>query len=60
VVRGLVEKTNLVVPDVGEDWQVHYAFFSRSGFTDAAVAEAQSHQALLVDLKTLGHVLGAE
>jgi uncharacterized protein len=60
VVRGLVEKTNLVVPDVGEDWKVHYAFFSRSGFTDAAVAEAQSYQALLVDLKTLGRVLGAE
>jgi hypothetical protein len=60
VLRGLVEKTNLVVPDVGEDWQVHYAFFSRSGFTNAAVAEAQSYQALLVDFKTLGRVLGAE
>ncbi len=59
IVRGLVEKADLVVPDDGQGWQVHYAFFSRSGFTEAAVAEAQNHQAILVDLEQLGQTLGA-
>lgn len=58
IVRGLIEKTNLVVPDSGAGWKVHYTFFSRSGFTEAAVAEAKNHQVILVDLKTLGYTLG--
>lgn len=45
------------MPDEGEGWQVHYAFFGRSGFTAAAVAEAQKHEAILVDLDMLGEVL---
>ncbi|MFL7871368.1 MAG: ATP-binding protein [Candidatus Promineifilaceae bacterium] len=57
IVRDLIAKTPLVVPDEGEGWQVHYAFFSRSGFTEAAVAEAQKHEAILVDLDMLGEVL---
>ena len=57
IVRDLIGKTPLVVPDEGEGWQVHYAFFSRSGFTEAAVAEAQKHEAILVDLDMLGEVL---
>ncbi len=36
-----------------EDWQVHYALFSRAGFTDAARAEAESVEAILVDLQRL-------
>jgi len=32
---------------------VHYVFFARAGFTDAARAEAESVGAQLVDLETL-------
>ena len=59
IVRDLIAKRMLVVPDTDEDWQVHYAFFSRSGFTDAAVGEARQHDAILVDLETLGQGLDA-
>jgi AAA+ ATPase superfamily predicted ATPase len=62
VVRGLVEKTPKVLralPDGGAGWTVHYAFFARAGFTDAAQAEAQGHGALLVDLATLDRDLRA-
>jgi AAA+ ATPase superfamily predicted ATPase len=57
IVRDLVAKRSLVVPDTGDGWRVHYAFFSRSGFTDAAVQEAMQHEAILVDLDLLGQVL---
>ena len=48
-----------MIPDNGEGWTVHYAFFARTGFTDAAVTEAKRHGALLVDLERLGKDLGA-
>lgn len=51
VIRELIDKTPSVVP--GEGWQVSYAYFARAGFTDAARAEAQHVNALLVDLETL-------
>lgn len=51
VIRELVDKTPKVTP--GPDWQVHYAFFAREGFTDAARAEAATIGAILVDLATL-------
>jgi AAA+ ATPase superfamily predicted ATPase len=51
VVRELVDKAPRVVP--GQDWTVHYAFFARSGFTDAARAEAESVGGTLVDLERL-------
>ena len=51
IVRGLVDKTPKVVP--GDDWQIHYAFFARAGFTDAARAEAEAKGAILVDLMAL-------
>jgi AAA+ ATPase superfamily predicted ATPase len=51
VVRELVGKAPRVVP--GKDWQVHYVFFARAGFTDAARAEADSVGARLVDLDKL-------
>ena len=57
IVRDLIAKTPLVVPGEGLNWQVHYAFFSRSGFTAAAVAEARAYKAILVDLEGLGKVL---
>ncbi|KAA3660553.1 MAG: ATP-binding protein [Chloroflexi bacterium] len=59
IVRGLVEKTGLIVPDDGNGWKVHYVFFSRSGFTEAAVSESKKYQAMLVNLESLGHTLGA-
>ncbi|MBN1936931.1 MAG: hypothetical protein JW934_19880 [Anaerolineae bacterium] len=51
VIRESVAKAPLVMPE--QDWQVHYAFFARSGFTDAARAEAESVGAQLVDLAAL-------
>jgi hypothetical protein len=58
-VRELIGKSESVVPESGETWTVHYAFFARSGFTEAARAEARRHNALLVDLEKLGKDLGA-
>jgi uncharacterized protein len=49
VIRELVGKAAHVMP--GPEWQVHYAFFARQGFTDAARAEANAIGALLVDLE---------
>jgi AAA+ ATPase superfamily predicted ATPase len=53
VIRGLVDKAPLVVPEKGEAWTVHYALFARAGFTEATQAEAAHHGALLVDLAIL-------
>jgi AAA+ ATPase superfamily predicted ATPase len=57
VVRELVEeKTPRVLAalsDGGEGWAVHYALFARTGFTEAAKAEAAQHNAILVNLATL-------
>ena len=54
VVRELLaEKTPKLLktlPDDGAGWRLFYAFFARSGFTDAARAEATAVDALLVDL----------
>jgi len=55
VVCELVDKAPRVVP--GEDWQVHYAFFARAGFTDAAQTEAKERGAILVDLAMLDQEL---
>jgi len=56
VIRELVEtKTPKVLKELpgGEGWKVHYAFFARAGFTDAARAEAEAVGTLLVDLERL-------
>jgi len=57
VIRDLIEKKSPQVlkdlPDSGEGWDVSYAFFARTGFTDAARAEARARSAWLVDLATL-------
>ena len=37
----------------GDNWRVHYAFFARRGFTDAARAYAEAPGAMLVDLPLL-------
>jgi AAA+ ATPase superfamily predicted ATPase len=59
VLTDLIAKAARVVPDQGEGWTVHYALFARSEFTEAVVAEAEQHKALLIDLETLGQGLGA-
>ena len=56
VVELIEEKTEKVLrdlPDDGQEWQVHYAFFARSDFTAAARAEAEAVGAQLVDLERL-------
>ena len=53
IIRELVEKTALVVPDQGKGWQVHYAFFAREGFTGAAQVEAAQHSSLLITLSDM-------
>jgi uncharacterized protein len=56
VVRELIEgKGPKVRQDLldGEQWTIHYALFSRAGFTEAAAAEMAARQGLLVDLALL-------
>jgi AAA+ ATPase superfamily predicted ATPase len=53
VIRDLVDKTEAVVPDKGSGWQVHYAFFAREGYTDAAVQEAGKIAATLLTLNEM-------
>lgn len=57
VIRDLVAKTDHAVP--GQGWQVSYAYFARAGFTQDARAEAQSVNALLIDLNQLDSDLRA-
>lgn len=52
VVQTLVEKTDKVVPG-GDEWNVHYALFSRRGFTPAAEKLAAARNALLVSLEQI-------
>jgi hypothetical protein len=63
VIRELVEEKSSRVlrdlPDSGEGWILHYAFFARAGFTDAARSCAQDHGTLLVDLDRLDRDLQA-
>ena len=56
VIRELVGKAPGVLkelPGEGAGWQVHYAFFGRVGFTEAARTEGESVGAQLVDLERL-------
>jgi AAA+ ATPase superfamily predicted ATPase len=56
-IRELIEekapKVVQTLPEKGKEWQVHYAFFARAGFTDAAREQAETVDARLVDLATL-------
>ncbi len=57
VVRDLIEgkapKLLQALPEEGHGWQVHYALFSRAGFTPAAQTLAKQYRAVLVDLHRL-------
>lgn len=63
VISGLIERKSPQVlrdlPDAGEGWTVHYGFFARASFTDAARSLAQAHGAVLVDLAMLDQDLGS-
>jgi AAA+ ATPase superfamily predicted ATPase len=64
IVRELVDakmpKVRKQLPEEGDGWQVHYAFFSRSGFTDEARLMANKNHAQLIDLARLDNdLLGA-
>ena len=48
-----VEKTPRVIPEQGADWKVHYAFFARTGFTEAAKAEAGQYSTLMLTLSEM-------
>lgn len=50
VLRTLADKAPLVIPEQGAGWQVHYAFFARRGFTEAAQTEARTLRARLLTL----------
>jgi hypothetical protein len=54
LLRELVEDKSprvlATLPDEGKGWDVHYAFFARAGFTEAAGAFAGEHAMRLVDL----------
>jgi hypothetical protein len=42
-----------LLPDQGAHWSVHYCFFARRGFSEAAQILAGEYSAQLVDLETL-------
>lgn len=45
------------LPDEGEGWQVHYAFFARKGFLPAAYGQLQRFGGLAVNLNSLDAAL---
>jgi len=51
VIRELIAKREDAMPK--PDWQVHYAYFARAGFTKDARQEAEAINAILVDLEQL-------
>ncbi len=57
VVVELIEKKTPIVrralPDEGEGWQIHYAFFARQGFTEAALTYGAAQYAIMIDLARL-------
>lgn len=63
LMRELIEektpKVLAALPEQGERWTVHHAFFARAGFTEAAQVEAEEHQVELVNLERLDRDLQA-
>jgi AAA+ ATPase superfamily predicted ATPase len=49
VIQALFNKTDKVLPS-STTWQVHYVFFARQGFTEAAQTLAAEHKAFLITL----------
>jgi AAA+ ATPase superfamily predicted ATPase len=63
-IKRLVDKTGPLVlrdlPDGGSGWMVHYAAFSRAGFTQGARAEMKKRGGVLVGLEELDEALSRE
>jgi AAA+ ATPase superfamily predicted ATPase len=58
IVKDLIEtRAPRVLDRLEGEWQVHYAFFGRAGFTEAAKEAAGKVQATLVDLAQLDREL---
>jgi uncharacterized protein len=57
VIQALVNKSDKVLPG-SATWQVHYAFFARQGFTEAAQKLAAKHNALLITLPQIEADMG--
>lgn len=53
IVKALLEKTELVVPEPTAHWKVYYAFFSKSKFTEEARRELEGKNTLWIDLEVL-------
>jgi AAA+ ATPase superfamily predicted ATPase len=54
VVRELIEeKGPRLLTKIGDGWNIHYAFFARRGFTDAALHAGHDSNAIFVDLDRL-------
>ncbi len=58
VIKKLIDRAPLVVP--GADWKVHFYWFSRVGFTDAALAEIDRVGGKWVDLEMVDRDLRRE
>ena len=62
ILRELLDKTPLVLqalPEAGAGWTVWPALFARTGFTEAAQADARAHKVMLVDLAGLDEGLSS-
>lgn len=53
IAKALLEKTELVVPEPMDKWNVYYAFFSKSGFTEEARREMNGKHTLWIGLEEL-------
>jgi uncharacterized protein len=57
VIQALLNKTDKVLPG-SATWQVHYAFFARQEFTEAAQQLAVEHNAVLITLPQIETDMG--
>jgi len=58
LIEGKTAKVLADLPDGGAGWRVHYAFFARQAFTDAARELAGKHGAMLLTLPQMEAALG--
>ena len=49
LIEGKTPKVLATLPDRGEEWTIHFAFFARADFTEVAQAGAKRHGAMPVD-----------
>jgi hypothetical protein len=59
IVEDFLERAQQVIPSPAEQWQVTYALFAKSGFTDEARQAMGGRKCLWVDLDQIDHDLRA-